>query len=114
MKFDYGSLDAPFEADWPVTVQVPQDGGESQEQKLVVRFRLVDDAELEALGEGVAAQKAALRQVVVGFGKSEEQAFSAELLERMLARAYVRNGLNKAYGQFVLGIPAKNSEPPRA
>jgi hypothetical protein len=114
MKFDFGSLDSAFEADWPVTVQVPLDGGKSEEQTFQVRFRLVDDEELAQLGDGVEAQKKALRKVVVGFGKGEAETFSAETLEKMLARAYVRSGLNRAYGQFVLGIPAKNSETPAA
>ena len=32
LKFDFKTLEQPFEADWPVLVPVPQDGGGVQEQ----------------------------------------------------------------------------------
>jgi len=114
MKFDFGSLAKPFEADWPVTVSVPQPGGRVQEQILKMRFRLVPEAELEAMGEGVEPAKTALRRVIVGFGQGETEAFTPELLELLLDRPYVRLALNKGYGEFALGIAAKNSETPPA
>lgn len=109
MKFDFAALDAAIEADWPVTIPVPQDGGKVTEQTLSVRFRMVDEAELTALGEGLEGSKASLRAVVVGFGKGEDTPFSAELFEKMLAKPYVRLALNNAYRDFALGqVAAKN------
>lgn len=115
MKFDFASLqEKAFENDWPVNVQVPQEGGKTQEQTFMVRFRFVPEEELQALGDGVEGAKASLREVVAGFGKGEEEEFSEELFELMLTRPYVRLALNKAYGEFVLGVAAKNSVRPRA
>lgn len=109
MKFDFGSLGQPFEADWPVFIPVPQSGGGIDRQKLVVRFRMADDEILVAMGTGIPAAKEGLRTVVVGFGKGESETFSPELLELMLDRAYVRTTLIQAYGQFALGQAAEKN-----
>lgn len=109
MKFNFESLDSEIEFDWPVRVSVPLDGGKVQEQTFSIRFRLASDEALEALGSGVEGAKASLRHVIVGFGKAEEAQLTEELLEKMLDRAYVRSALNTAYGEFALGIAAKNS-----
>ncbi|MDZ4374764.1 MAG: hypothetical protein U1C74_25575 [Phenylobacterium sp.] len=108
MDFKFATLDSAIEADWPVTINVPQDGGKVSAQKLMVRFRLVDEEELTKNGDGLEGSKATLRQVVVGFGKSVTEPWSAELFEKMLAQPYVRLGLNNAYRDFAVGIAAKN------
>jgi hypothetical protein len=114
MKFDFATLASEIEADWPVTVGVPLDGGKADEQTFTVRFRLVGEQELLDFGEGLDQSKAALRRVIVGLGRSEGKELTPELLEQLLAAPYVRVALNKAYGQFALGMPAKNSETPPA
>lgn len=108
MKFDFEALDHQIEADWPVKVSVPQDGGKVKVQEFSIRFRLLPDEELESLGNGVEAAKASLRLVIVGFGKGQDGELTEPLLEKMLSRAYVRSGLNTAYGEFALGIAPKN------
>lgn len=108
MDFDFGSMDQPFEADWPVDVSVPVEGGRVSKQRLTVRYRLIPDAELAELGDGLDGQKTALRRVVVGFSGRDAPAFSEQLLEAMLDRAYVRNALTLGYAQFATGSPAKN------
>lgn len=109
MKFDFEALDRQIEHDWPVRVSVPLNGGKVEVQEFSIRFRLVSDEELEALGQGVEGAKASLRAVIVGFGKDETADLTEALLEKMLDRAYVRSALNTAYGEFALGIAAKNS-----
>jgi hypothetical protein len=108
-KFSFASLDgAKFEADWPVLVNVPQDGGGVDEQEFMARFRLLSEDETKAIDSEKEPQKALLRAAVVGFGRGEEQAFSPELLEKMMGRPYVRAALAKAYVQFSLGVSPKN------
>lgn len=110
VKFSFKSLGQPIEADWPVTVRVPTDGGGVAEQTFEVRFRSLtkeDQAELDALPEA-EQPKAKLRKVVIGLGRSEETEFSPELLEDMMASSHVFMGLLGAYTGFVLGRPAKN------
>lgn len=110
VKFNFKTLDQPIEADWPVTVRVPVDGGGVQEQTFEVRFRALtkaQEAELDAMAEA-DRPKAKLRMAVVGLGKAEDTMFTAELLEEMLASSHVFMGLLGAYTGFVLGRPAKN------
>jgi hypothetical protein len=114
MKFDFATLESEIEADWPVEISVPTDGGGVSKQTLTVRFRMISDDALSALGDGLKGAKASLRRVIVGFGHDEPTPFSAELLEKMLDRAYVRQALTMGYGQFALGIEAKNAETPPA
>lgn len=114
MKFNYAALDAPIEADWPVTVRVPMDGGETQEQRFTARFRFVPEEALLACGETVKGAKEALRMVFVGLGKDEGVPFTDELRDRMIDPPWVRLALNATYRQFVMGIEVKNSETPPA
>lgn len=108
MKFDFERLEHEIEADWPVRCNVPQDGGKVQEEIFQVRFRLHPDTELVHMGLGLTAQKESLRKCVVGFGKEETQVFTPELFDRMLNQAFIRYALISAYGDFALGIAAKN------
>lgn len=109
MKFDFAALDSAIEADWPVTVPVPQDGGTVINQTLTVRFKMVSETDLAAMGDGIEGSKASLRAVIIGFGKGEDTPFSPELLDKMLAQPYVRLALNNAYRDFALGqVAAKN------
>lgn len=107
-KFDFGSVEKAFEADWPVAASVPQDGGQVEEQTFTVRFKLLTDEEFDAVNAHKEPAKELIRRSVVGFGKEESSPFSTELLEKMLARGYLRIALNKAYGNFSMGIAAKN------
>ena len=109
MKFDFGSLEREFEADWPVRVAVSQDGGKVAHHEFTVRFRLIPEQELIDFGEGLEQTRAGLDRVIVGFGKRETETWSPEMLDRMCERPAVRVALIKAYAEFVLGAPAKNS-----
>ncbi len=108
MKFDFATLGTAIEADWPVKIPVPQDGGTVVVQDLTVRFRMVPEDELNLLGDGAAGNKASLRAVVIGFGKGVDEPFTAELFDQMLLKPYVRLALSNAYRDFCLGAPAKN------
>lgn len=111
LEFDFDALDTQIEADWPVEVSVPKDGGKTEIQKLNVRYRLLSDAELEAVNApGKDSAREAMRLAIVGFGKDTKREFTPAALEKMLSKGYVRLALNRAYGGFSMGIPAKNSE----
>lgn len=108
-QFDFSALTRPFEADWPVSVNVPQDGGEVKAVTFMARFRLIKDKELKAVieAEGFTLQDLP-RAFFVGFGKGVTQEFSPELREEMIATPWVRLGLQDAYQKFSQGIAAKN------
>lgn len=74
-----------------VTFQVPVDGGH-EEQTCKVRFRVVSDELIEAMGTDV---RAFVNEVVVWFDDVEAEGCkprSIELKEKMLAQPFVRTG----------------------
>lgn len=105
LKFDFKTLEQPFEADWPVIVPVPQDGGAVQEQEVTVRFRTLTPDENETVDKAADPGAAKLRLAIVDV---RGETFSAELVEKLLGRGYVYMALLKGYAKFVLGQPAKN------
>lgn len=105
LKFDFKSLEHSFEADWPVSVQVPQDGGETQEQTFDVRFRTLTPAEQAETEKAADPQGAKLRLALVDV---KGETFTPELVDQLLSRGWVLLGLLRAYTKFVLGQPAKN------
>ena len=106
MKFDFGSLERPFEAVWPVTVDVPVDGGKVEKQEFSVKFRMLTDDEVKVTDEQPVPGKALLRIAVVGLDGEVE--FTPELLEKLISWPYVRLAMQNAYRQFAVGIAAKN------
>ena len=114
-KFEFASLDRPFEADWPVVVQVPGDGGIVTPQTFMARLRLLSLEEIEATLEAPDFSARSLpRQFFVGFGREEifDGDFEA-VRERLLEVAWTRDGLNGAYKQFAAGEASLgNSAPP--
>jgi len=107
-KFNFKTLGSPIEADWPVKIPVPQDGGTVEIQELDVRFVLLTAEQIKALDAKDDAIKNALRAAITGFGKTEPTKFTPELLEQLLAMPFVLRALNLAYGEFSIGVAAKN------
>lgn len=107
-KFDFAQLGAATEAYWPVTVNVPQDGGKTLKQEMTVRFRLPSDEALIATRDAAEPQKALLRLAVVGLGPDEGVEFTPEVLELLVAKAYVRTALETAFLKFASGVAEKN------
>lgn len=104
-KFDFSSLQKGFKAVWPVTVNVPQDGGTVQEETFDVRFRLLGQEEINKLAtdpDPYAIAKAYLVEIIDG------PKLTPEFLAAFLDAPWVREGLKTAYGQFATGAPAKN------
>lgn len=109
VKFEFQALEQLFEADWPVTVNVPQDGGSVEEQTFMARFRQVSDAELPEIAAADKDGKELYRRFFVGMGAGETEPWSEDLRERMLGRTHVRMGLYRAFQSFQNGVAVKNS-----
>lgn len=123
-KFDFKSLDTGYEADWPVSVPVPIDGGTVEMRDFMARFRTLTKAEIEALeqaekdrdadGEGAKALawletfKATIRLGFVGFGKGENETLTPELFDKLWGHPPTQGALIKAWRTFVQVSPAKN------
>ncbi len=102
LKFDLKTLERPFEANWPVKVQVPQDGGGVEEQEFTARFRTLTPAERDVTaGRHLEQLKLALMQV-------EGDDVTADMFELLIGRGYVLTALLKARTGFEIGSPAKN------
>jgi hypothetical protein len=108
-KFDFGALERPFERDWPVTAQVPLDGGGFEPQTFMARFRMLSETEVKDIIARPGFELADFaRAYFIGLGKGETAEFSPEIRERMLERVHVREGLDTAYKEFTSGGAAKN------
>lgn len=107
-KFNFKRLGETFEADWPVVVSVPQDGGTVTKEEFMARFRLITDADLAEITKDDKDGKALYRAFWVGFGKGTDEEFTPELMEHVLSANYARGALFTAYQLFAQGIAAKN------
>lgn len=105
LKFDFKTLEQTFAADWPVTVQVPQDGGTVQEQTFDVRFRTLTPEEQAEVDAQPDPAEAKIRVALVDV---KGETFSPELREQMIGRPWIFVGLLRAYTAFLLGQPVKN------
>lgn len=109
LKFDFKGLGEVFEADWPVTVPVPQDGGSVEDQIFTARFRLLDQETANGLMNGEDAD-AWINSFFVGLPGEQipEGSTFEDVRKLMLARPYIRIALIKANSQFQAGISVKN------
>lgn len=110
-KFDFKTLETGFEADWPVKVSLPVDGGGVEVQTFMARFRSPTPADTKAADaiEDIAQRlKFTLQSCLVGLAKSEDQTLTPDLFEAMWASTPVMKALVAAFGEFRTGSPAKN------
>ena len=100
------------EIEWPVSIEVPMDGGKTETQKCSATFEILNQDEYDKLlGDDV---KFCIR-VVTGFGsdiKDEEGntlQYTPNIKEALFkSAAYVRMGFINAYHEAATGITAKN------
>ena len=98
---------------WPVTVKVPAAGGVFEEKRFTAGFRLVPEAEWEALGadvDGVVAQLRAAVTSVEGVAvqrgqNSPDMLTPDELKDALLAVPFIRTALMRAYVESLTGTP---------
>jgi len=102
---------------WPVIINVPQDGGATQKQEITADFLLLPQDQLDELasasrdGEG-SIDADILRRVVKrlgGVADAEGKAldYTSELLERVIKKTYVRSALVSTYFEVSAGRKAK-------
>ena len=107
-KFDFTRLGKPFEADWPVVVPVPQNGGTTRDETFSARFRLLEGEEAQTAAKAADQARETLRRAFVGFGAGEAQEWSETVRDQLIETDFVRVGLARAYGAFSIGAAAKN------
>lgn len=102
---------------WPVIINVPQDGGTIKAQEINADFLLLPqeqiDEQLTLAREGDGnADIEILRRVVKGIGGVADSdgkaiAYTPELLEKLLKKPYVRSALVNTYFEAAAGKKAK-------
>ncbi|WP_374569688.1 hypothetical protein [Phenylobacterium sp.] len=111
VKFSFATLEQPFEADWPVKVAVPLDGGGVEEQVFMARFRIElatsDEAEASPTPQAEATDAPKDFPFMVGLGKGEGELTDA-MRAAMAARGYVRLAIYRAWQEFQHGVVPKN------
>lgn len=110
-QFDFKSLDAVIECDWPVTVRTPIDGGKVAVTEFTARFRLIEKKDLEGLMQDQESDElAVLKAGILGFGgeTAKTETWSDDMLRQLLNRPFVRLALVEAYKAFAEGVAVKN------
>ncbi|QOJ20358.1 MAG: hypothetical protein HRU77_06405 [Gammaproteobacteria bacterium] len=90
---------------WPITINVPQDGGETKEQQFTAQFELISQKEYDAFYAEESAEKdiGLARRVLTGWGDDvfdedgNHLEFNDENREKLIAIPYVRNGIVRSY-----------------
>ena len=95
---------------WPVTVQIPQDGGGVKVIAFKAKFEILTQTEHDEL---IEARGDVIKRVLVGWEDvksedgSEQAPFNDETKAQLLDSSYVRQGLSKAYYEAFLGRKAE-------
>lgn len=99
---------------WPVTINVPGDGGKSQVHKVNVRLEILGQDEADDIIYGRTEEKDLLNRVLKGWDDTvrdeagEALPFDDETKRAFLQLPYVRRGLMEAYGEASVGGRRKN------
>jgi hypothetical protein len=106
-------LEKPKEISWPVTVNVPRDGGKVVKATFTGKFKMISSAEFNAIIANGGNDQDIGKAVVAGWGadfcdESENPLeFNDENLEMVLSIPYVRSGFIDAYLELSQGKEAK-------
>lgn len=111
-QFNFKRLEQPIEADWPVEVSVPQDGGAVTKETFVARFRLLKADVMQLIVAGPSSAESdgrdLYRQFFIGFGKGTDEALTEEVFNNLVDTPFTREALLTAYRKFATGIAVKN------
>lgn len=96
---------------WPVTVQIPRDGGKTTKATFEAEFRLLDQDEFDRVYSEGGTDRDLLARVLVGWSGVQDDAggemtFSDEARATLAAIPYVRQALVTAYLQCATGREA--------
>lgn len=102
---------------WPVIINVPQDGGTTRKREITADYLLLpqdeqDELLSQAQSDDGKVDAEILRRVVKGIGgvadaEGKPIEYSPELLERLMQKAYIRLALINTYLEATAGQKAK-------
>ena len=104
MDFDFKSLQAPLEVEWPVTINQPMNGGGTEAHQITARFRILSDEEAQKLISSPPAEDplAFFRATFVGLAEAHGE-LTPEMFTQILSRPYARQGVLMAYFRCAQG-----------
>lgn len=97
---------------WPVTVNIPRDGGKITKSTFTAEFELISQDEFTAIyKEDSGTDEDLLRRVVIGFDGVNDSndktiSFSDESRDKLIKIPYVRSALVNAYLECSIGKAA--------
>ncbi len=101
------------EVDWLVTVNVPVDGGKTEDHEFTARFKLLSDDDYNKAVQEAASDTDLISKILIGWeglidddGKAVK--YSKKTLKDLCKFPFVRNSIVRAYTQAIQGIAAKN------
>ena len=110
-KFNFTTLETGFEALWPVTVKVPQDGGEISIETFEARLRAINKEEAQAAiasEDPFAVYKAAIVAVPNAPPIRDAAGQPLAFFDKLLTPEWMRDGFDEAFREFRKGVAAKN------
>ncbi len=104
--------------DYPVQVDVPGPGGRPLRQTFTAHFRLLPADELKDLTEDGVGDAVFLKRILAGWdditdADGKPLKCTDANIEKLAAIGYFAAAVGRAYSSFAMGLPAKNSAPPR-
>lgn len=105
-------IEKPKEITWPVTVSAPRDGGNTTKAVFTGKFKLLPNAEFNAIYQNGGNDEDLIRNVLTGWGndlcdvEGNPMEFNNEMLDQVIAIPYVRNAIIAAYLELSQGKKA--------
>lgn len=105
-------IETPKVLSWPVTVNIPRDGGNTTQAIFNGKFRMISTGEFNAIYNNGGNDEDLIRNVFVGWGSDlcdesgNPMEFNEANLNLAIAMPYVRNGIVTAYLELSQGKKA--------
>jgi len=98
---------------WPVTVQIPADGGKFTKSTFDATFKVIPQDRIDTILRGGNVDSELLREVTIGWkGVQDEDGnelpFSEDARDKLLSIPYARAALVEAYLDSLAGSRRKN------
>lgn len=99
--------------EWPVRVNVPVDGGKTEEKEFTGIFKLLPQAEYDANAKTKKSDADFISEILVGWkglldDDDKEIEFSPDVIRQLCEYPFTRIAIFKAYNEVVTGIEVKN------
>lgn len=105
-------IEQPKEITWPVTVSIPRDGGNATKAVFTGKFKVITNAEFNAIYTNGGNDEDLIRNVMTGWGNDlcdesgNPMEFNEANMNLAIGMPYVRNGIVAAYLELSQGKKA--------